>query len=161
MQKTVYTNVVTSIEWICSLPASKRLLFSSQLILTSQVPTASSSLSANAAREWNILATLDRFKSQLYLTRQIAVDPPEKVGPSAHIYIFNFLISWYWLTDPFPGLHQWVRRLLLELRWESSWQLLSIKLSCTPSSKATREVSILRAVYAQSDTVVDFSGGFG
>lgn len=82
-------------------------------------------------------------------------------GPTAHICIFNLLIGWYWLTDPFPGFHQWVRRQLWEPLWEPSWQLLSIKLSCTPSLKATREVSVLQSLLHKGRVTVAFTQGPG
>lgn len=61
---------------------------------------------------------------------------------------FFFHNGGYWLTDPFPGFRRWARRLPLEPQWEPSWQLLSIRPSSTPSSKATREVSIPRVCHS-------------
>lgn len=74
------------------------------------------------------------------------------VLPRSNIYTFLFFIFFhnggYWLTDPFPGFRRWARRLPLEPQWEPSWQLLSIRPSSTPSSKATREVSIPRVCHS-------------
>lgn len=109
---------------------------------------------AVSTKKLKMLDVYDRYDSTVFnfpnCSRRL------RSGPTVYIYIFNFLNSGYWLTDPLPGFHQWARRLLLEPQWEPSWQLPSIKLSSTPSSKATREVSIPCAFYTQSSACCGF-----